>query len=179
MSKKLKEFCQKLNNLATQSWRWLLKNGKKACCTLFFATLEINVEMSNIRFCFRAELMKDIDAHYYGFRDDDDGALVPLEMEAEKKAVAKALQDWKTKRASGAKADDADDDDVNIYKVPESSEQDEVEEAMRAGKEARFVSHVPIPSQKDIQDALLRRKKQELLREYSLDNDDDQVDEKK
>jgi len=127
----------------------------------------------------RAELMKDIDAHYYGFRDDDDGALVPLEMEAEKKAVAKALQDWKNKRASGAKADEADDDDVNIYKVPESSEQDEVEEAMRAGKEARFVSHVPIPSQKDIQDALLRRKKQELLREYSLDDDDDQVDEKK
>ena len=123
--------------------------------------------------------MKDIDAHYYGFRDDDDGALVPLELEAEKKAVAKALLEWKAKRASGAKPED-DDDDVDIYKVPESTEQDEVEEAMRAGKEARFVSHVPIPSQKDIQDALLRRKKQELLREYALDDDDDmQLDEKK
>ena len=28
----------------------------------------------------RAELMKDIDANYYGFRDDDDGILVPLEI---------------------------------------------------------------------------------------------------
>jgi len=132
----------------------------------------------------RAELMKDIDAHYYGFRDDDDGALVPLELEAEKAAVAAALKEWKAKRAKettseeGQKTKDEDDDeedeDVDIYKLPESSAQDEVEEAMHAGKEARFVSHVPIPSQKDISDALLRRKKQELLKEYALDEEDDE-----
>jgi len=33
----------------------------------------------------RAELMKDIDADYYGYRDEDDGALVPLEQEYEKR----------------------------------------------------------------------------------------------
>lgn len=32
----------------------------------------------------RAELMKLIDADYYGYRDEDDGVLVPLEMEHEK-----------------------------------------------------------------------------------------------
>lgn len=32
----------------------------------------------------RAELMKDIDADYYGYRDEDDGVLVPLEQEYEK-----------------------------------------------------------------------------------------------
>jgi hypothetical protein len=32
----------------------------------------------------RAELMKDIDADYYGYRDEDDGLIVPAEMEAEK-----------------------------------------------------------------------------------------------
>ena len=32
----------------------------------------------------RAELMKDIDADYYGYRDEDDGILVPLEQEEEK-----------------------------------------------------------------------------------------------
>jgi len=31
----------------------------------------------------RAELMKDIDADYYGYRDEDDGRLLPLEKEAE------------------------------------------------------------------------------------------------
>lgn len=35
----------------------------------------------------RAELMKDIDADYYGYRDDDDGILMPLEKEAEKKGI--------------------------------------------------------------------------------------------
>ena len=33
----------------------------------------------------RAELMKDIDADYYGYRDEDDGILVPLERELEKR----------------------------------------------------------------------------------------------
>lgn len=28
--------------------------------------------------------MKDIDAEYYGYRDEDDGVLVPLEQEYEK-----------------------------------------------------------------------------------------------
>lgn len=32
----------------------------------------------------RAEMMKDIDADYYGYMDDDDGILIPLEMKAEK-----------------------------------------------------------------------------------------------
>jgi len=131
----------------------------------------------------RAELMKDIDAHYYGFRDDDDGLLVPLELEAEKKAIDAAVRKWKEKKAAAAESKTAtadNEDDVDIYKVPEVSEEDQMEEAMKAGKEARFVSHVPIPSQKDIQDALLRRKKLELLREYALDDDDEgQEDEPK
>ena len=31
------------------------------------------------------------------------------------------------------------------------------------------MAHVPIPTQKDIEEALLRRKKQELLEMYALD----------
>lgn len=31
--------------------------------------------------------MKDIDAEYYGYRDEDDGALVPLEQEYEKQGI--------------------------------------------------------------------------------------------
>merc|ERR1719402_1634646 len=46
----------------------------------------------------RAELMKDVDAQYYGFRDDDDGLLVPLELEAEQKAVIAAVAEWKGKK---------------------------------------------------------------------------------
>lgn len=36
----------------------------------------------------RAEMMKEIDADYYGYRDEDDGVLVPLEQEYEKQGGA-------------------------------------------------------------------------------------------
>lgn len=38
----------------------------------------------------RAELIKFVDADYYGYMDDDDGLLVPLEMDAETKARLQA-----------------------------------------------------------------------------------------
>ncbi|KAK2704417.1 hypothetical protein QYM36_016719 [Artemia franciscana] len=43
----------------------------------------------------RAELMKDVDADYYGYRDDDDGILVQLEREEEKMAILEVVQEWK------------------------------------------------------------------------------------
>lgn len=33
----------------------------------------------------RAEMMKNIDADYYGYRDEDDGIIIPQEIELEKK----------------------------------------------------------------------------------------------
>ena len=35
----------------------------------------------------RAEMMKNIDADYYGYRDEDDGILIPLELEVEKEGL--------------------------------------------------------------------------------------------
>ncbi|KAI8428670.1 hypothetical protein MSG28_007394 [Choristoneura fumiferana] len=67
----------------------------------------------------RADLMRDVDADYYGYRDDDDGLL------PEDKRV--------------------DDDDAEPQVI---------------------TSHVAVPSQKDIEEALLRKKKQELLERY-------------
>lgn len=34
--------------------------------------------------------MKDIDADYYGYRDEDDGIVVPLEREVEKRVMDKS-----------------------------------------------------------------------------------------
>ena len=42
--------------------------------------------------------MKDIDAQYYGYRDDDDGLIVPLEVEAEREAIAEAVRAWREER---------------------------------------------------------------------------------
>eukprot|EP00096_Caligus_rogercresseyi_P000306 TRINITY_DN1071_c0_g1_i1.p1 TRINITY_DN1071_c0_g1~~TRINITY_DN1071_c0_g1_i1.p1 ORF type:complete len:280 (-),score=99.21 TRINITY_DN1071_c0_g1_i1:138-977(-) len=118
----------------------------------------------------RAELMKDIDAHYYGFMDDDDGIIVPLEVQVEEAAIGRALAEWK-EGGNGS-------EDTDIYDLPpEMTQEAKLEEAMEEGKEGkRFVSHVPIPSQKDVEEALLRRKKQELL--AMLEIDDGPIEEK-
>ena len=114
--------------------------------------------------------MKDIDSKYYGFLDDDDCRLVPLEIAAEERAVKIALAEYNEKKAKG-KIEVEEEEDIYAC-VPDMSVQDKIEEAMRAGKEQRFTTHVPIPSQKDIEEALLRRKKQELLAMYAIDDDD-------
>ncbi|KAL3212737.1 hypothetical protein MRX96_007793 [Rhipicephalus microplus] len=91
----------------------------------------------------RAEIMRDIDADYYGYRDDDDGVLVPLEQEQEKQKGDLAT-------ASSAK------DEEDIYAVePESDEEiDDEPTAESAEEQARFIAHVPVPSQKEIEEAL-------------------------
>jgi len=124
----------------------------------------------------RAELMKDIDAAYYGFRDDDDGILVPLEIEAEKAAIETAVVSWKEKSED---MEYEGEDIPDIYAVPDMSEQDRLESAMNEGKEGRFFSHMAIPTQKDIELALLERKKRELLSMYAIDDDDDEKSENK
>lgn len=119
----------------------------------------------------RAELMKDIDAAYYGYRDDEDNLLVPLEIEAEKRAVETAVKEWKEDEQDQVEAAAADPD---IYAVPpEMSATDRLEEAMKEGKEGRFFAHVAIPTQRDIEQALLERKKRELLHMYDIDSDSD------
>ncbi|XP_012254767.1 pre-mRNA-splicing factor ISY1 homolog [Athalia rosae] len=89
----------------------------------------------------RAELMKDIDADYYGYRDDDDGILLPLEARAEQEARARAEENWEA----------------------ESEKRNEEKKA-----EVEITSQRSIPSQADIQEALLARKKQELLEKYVI-----------
>lgn len=39
----------------------------------------------------RAELAKLVDADYYGYRDEEDGLMVPLEQEEEKRGLCKYL----------------------------------------------------------------------------------------
>ncbi|KAF7279173.1 hypothetical protein GWI33_007584 [Rhynchophorus ferrugineus] len=111
----------------------------------------------------RAELMKDIDADYYGYMDDDDGILIPLESRAEKIAVQRAISEWKSKKEHSTDVD-TEVEEVNIYAVCDSDEETEILD----GSQQRFVAHVPVPSQQDIEQALLKRRKQELMEKYGI-----------
>uniref|UniRef100_A0A3Q2Y333 Pre-mRNA-splicing factor ISY1 homolog n=1 Tax=Hippocampus comes TaxID=109280 RepID=A0A3Q2Y333_HIPCM len=111
----------------------------------------------------RGELMKDVDAEYYGYRDEDDGVLVPLEMQHEKQAVHK----WRTDReflpSGDNKVPQEEEEEPSIYSV-NNLEVDNLEEDEEG---VSFFAHVPVPSQKEVEEALVRRKKMELLQRYA------------
>lgn len=123
----------------------------------------------------RAELMKDIDAEYYGYRDEDDGALVPLEQEYEKQVIAEAVEKWKKEREArlagegGGEKDTEAEEDEYIYAVNDEEHSDDESRQQMEGEEGMqtFFAHVPVPSQKEIEEALVRRKKMELLQKYA------------
>nr|CAB3257060.1 pre-mRNA-splicing factor ISY1 homolog [Phallusia mammillata] len=115
----------------------------------------------------RGQLMKFIDADYYGYRDEDDGVIVPLERELEETVVAEAVREWK--EAEPLK----EEEDSDIYSQVKTETTEDGEEIFQfreveTQEGARpFVAHVPVPSQQDVEDALLRRKKRELLEQYA------------
>lgn len=128
----------------------------------------------------RAELMKNLDPDYYGWRDEDDGVIVPLEAEAEIEARRKAVE------AEGRRIDQAMETGEGTSSLKRKLGRDEIigttketkgtnatrtiyeeEEGMDFVGPRRFVSHVPsVPTQEEVQAELLRRKKIQLLQEY-------------
>ncbi|CAF1142145.1 unnamed protein product [Rotaria sordida] len=119
----------------------------------------------------RGEMLKNIDADYYGYMDDDDGLLIPSEEKCEKEAIKKKLEQWKNNETNNTDIDDA-------YVLPEMDSDDEDYIAGQStrtdvdvtSKDHIFIAHVPVPSQKEIERALLERKKQELLAKYVSDD---------
>lgn len=107
----------------------------------------------------RGELMREVDANYYGYLDDDDGVLIPLEEKASKEALKKSVEEWKEKLKKGEL--NTGGDDKEDEEMPAIEETDEL-------LAPRFVSHVSVPTQKDIEDALLRKKKRELMEQYGI-----------
>ncbi|XP_029943266.1 pre-mRNA-splicing factor ISY1 homolog [Salarias fasciatus] len=115
----------------------------------------------------RAELMKDVDAEYYGYRDEDDGVLLPLETQHEKQAVLEALQRWRAEKEAGVCGEKEEEE--NIYSVHNDKSDEEEGQEEQEGEEGgvTFIAHVPVPSQKEVEEALVRRKKMELLQRYA------------
>lgn len=99
--------------------------------------------------------MQNVDADYYGYRDEDDGVILELEQEAQFKALYMALE------ASGLKENEIEE---KIRTITEREERDDVYEDLSFCGPKRFISHIRVPSTKEIQDEILKRKKEELLK---------------
>mmetsp|Transcript_35811 Transcript_35811/g.75276 ORF Transcript_35811/g.75276 Transcript_35811/m.75276 type:complete len:268 (-) Transcript_35811:233-1036(-) len=96
----------------------------------------------------RFEMMKGVDADYYGYRDDDDGVLVALESAVEQEKLEQSISAWEQAKRERLKANPDD--------IPE--EDDDVDESAN-----KFVAHVQVPDQRVIEQALLSRRKREML----------------
>lgn len=123
----------------------------------------------------RGELMKDIDADYYGYRDDDDGVLIPLEIKAEKRAIKDAVKEYTKKKLRSLNAKDGKDldNDNQAEETELTDEEEDSDNEVSVTREdertevQRFMAHVPnIPTQADIEAALVERKKRELLSQF-------------
>ncbi|KAH9416368.1 NineTeen Complex (NTC) component [Dermatophagoides pteronyssinus] len=111
----------------------------------------------------KAELMRSIDADYYGYRDEDDGVILKEEARVQREELLRLANEEQNSNAKTIKErielicnpDDKDDNRPNI------------EEGVDFAGPKNFISHVPsIPTQQEIHEELVRRKKQELLAMY-------------
>jgi pre-mRNA-splicing factor ISY1 len=97
----------------------------------------------------RHQLRKNIDADYYGFRDEEDGVLLREEAEATKtlrRIKCEAFDERKKRK----RADGDDDDDEG-----------------REAESNAFVAHVPLPAREQIEALVLEKKKKDLLAKYA------------
>ena len=94
----------------------------------------------------RHQMYKNIDMDYYGMRDDDDGVLVKLEGEAEASLLQAKVAKWEEGRAARQELG-----------TEEAAEEET----------AQFVAHVEVPDQAAVQQAILARRKRELLASFA------------
>lgn len=122
----------------------------------------------------RHDMFKNIMYSYYGWMDDDDGVLAPLEQVATKKAIAAAIKEHEMQKEERAlheatsgkkpkKKKVKEDDDEEFTFGKEFLDTNEDDEEV---DEARFKSHVPLPSKDAMEKIVLEKRKQELIKAY-------------
>ncbi|KAL5704033.1 hypothetical protein ACHQM5_022509 [Ranunculus cassubicifolius] len=125
----------------------------------------------------RYDIFKRIDASYYGYRDDEDGILEKLEAVAEVEMRAAAVKEWQRLEDIKREAKRAvkSGEVANAAQIVFEEEEDIVEEERQAAKELEkeneheFAVHVPLPDNKEIEKMVLKKKKDELLKQYTSD----------
>lgn len=66
-----------------------------------------------------------------------------------------------------ARGEEEEEEEENIYAVDDESDEEGGKEKEGEDGQQKFIAHVPVPSQQEIEEALVRRKKMELLQKYA------------
>lgn len=122
----------------------------------------------------RAELMRQIDADYYGYLDDEDYMLVKQEEKCEKEARKFKIEELRNKIDEKMETDEiepSDDDDEekeNPDKLITSEDEEEKIQSIYQENTKRLhrIKKSHIPSMKEVEEAILEQKKKTLLSIY-------------
>ena len=113
----------------------------------------------------RTELMKFVDADYFGYRDEDDGIITALENDAENRARKLAMDKWRRDVIKAQKDKEMEEGITIEHDEMEEDHNDEMDinnmieyREIETGEGLRpAVSHVEVPTQKEVQEAILVR----------------------
>eukprot|EP01083_Nonionella_stella_P016651 46524_1 len=114
----------------------------------------------------RMEMYAAIDADYYGFGDDDDGELVWREKDMEQKLRKVKIEQWKKENKDKVK-----DLEERKRGFKMAMQMDDGKERKRKKMRLTKIS-AKVPTQKEIDEAILQKRKELLLRKY-VGNDGD------
>jgi pre-mRNA-splicing factor ISY1 len=120
----------------------------------------------------RTEMLREIDADYYGYLDDEDNLLIPQEQKCEIEARAKKIQEFKEKiQTKENETEEMETESEGLFEN-DTNQQNSLK------KKTKNI-HVDVPSQQEIAEALLERKKKELLMKYvSVDQMEQEIEAK-
>lgn len=119
----------------------------------------------------RAELMREIDADYYGYLDDDDNLLIDQEEKCEKEARRLKIEEFKNKKQGEQMDTDliepSDDEEEASDEICTEDEDDQIQSIYQENtKRLHKIKKSHIPSLEEIEKAILEKKKKDLLRMY-------------
>jgi len=116
----------------------------------------------------RAELMREIDAEYYGYLDDDDNLLIPQEEKCEKEARRKKIEEFKLKmKSSEMEIDEIVPSEDESTNEASSDEDDEYKITVTKSRKSKKTH---IPSIQEVEQAIIDQKKRDLLKQYASDD---------
>lgn len=113
----------------------------------------------------RGDMYKSITPDYYGYRDEADGILLAAEARREAEWIGEAVAEYhasapRRKRARGGDGGVAHSSASHATQAEDDDDDDDV-------PLTGFKSHVPLPSQQDIDALLVERRKQLLMAKYA------------
>jgi pre-mRNA-splicing factor ISY1 len=100
----------------------------------------------------RKELFKGVKPDYYGWRDEEDPNLLLHEQMAEMENQQRVINEWRSKQSGLGKLD--------------AEELAERKRKLQAEADSMAKAYVHVPSNEEIQEILLKKKKQNLLDKY-------------